>query len=90
MNRMDGESNKSLYRRFSMSSRGEGMSCGVVEVVKRSTLRWCGHLERMDEIDLTKRMYKSKIDVGNVRGRHPIKWEDRILEYIRERERMQE
>ncbi len=25
------------------------MSCGVVEMVKCSTLRWFGHLERMDE-----------------------------------------
>ncbi len=48
VNKMDGE-NESVYRRFSMSSRGEGMSCGVVEKVKCSTLRWFGHLERMNE-----------------------------------------
>ncbi len=33
MNRMDGEGNESVYRRFGKSSRGEGMSCGVVEMV---------------------------------------------------------
>ncbi len=49
VNRMDGESNENIYRKFGMSSRGEGMSCGVVEMVKRSTLRRFGHLERMDE-----------------------------------------
>ncbi len=48
VNRMDGE-NESVYKRFSMSSRGEGMSCGVVEMVKRCILRWFRHLERMDE-----------------------------------------
>ncbi len=48
VNRMDGESNENVCRKFGMSSRGEGMSCGVV-MVKRSTLRWFGHLERMDE-----------------------------------------
>ncbi len=49
VNRMDGERNENAYRKFGISSRGEGMSCGVVEMVKRSTLRWSGHLERMDE-----------------------------------------
>ncbi len=33
-NRMDGESNENVYIKFGMSSRGEGMSCGVVEMVK--------------------------------------------------------
>ncbi len=59
MNRMYGESNENVYRKFGMSSRGEGMSCGVVEVMKRSTLRWFGHLERMDERELTKKIYRS-------------------------------
>ncbi len=77
MNRVDGESNENVYRKFGMSSRGEGMSCGVVEIVKRSTLRWFGHLEWMDERELT---YRSKIDPGNVRGQPPIKWEDRVME----------
>ncbi len=61
MKRMYGESNENVYRKFGMSSRGKGMSCGVVEMVKRSTLRWFGHLERMDERELTKRIYRSKI-----------------------------
>ncbi len=55
--RMDGESNENVYRKFGMSSRGEGMSCGVV-MVKQSTLRWLGHLERMDGRELTKRIYR--------------------------------
>ncbi len=67
VNRMDGESNKSVYRRFGVSSRGEGLSCGVVEMVKLSTLRRFGHLERMDKSELTKRIYKSITDAGNVR-----------------------
>ncbi len=72
MNRMDGESNENVFRKFGMSSRGEGMSCGLVEMVKRSTLRWFGHLERMNKSELTKRIYKSRIDAGNVRGRPSI------------------
>ncbi len=79
MNRMDGESNENVYRKFNMVSRGEGMSCGVV-MVKRSTLRWFVHLERMDERELTKRIYISKVDAGNVRGQPSIQWEDRVME----------
>ncbi len=85
VNRMDGKSNENIYGKFGMFTRGEGMSCGVVEMVKRSTLRWFGHLERMDERELTKRVYRCKIDAGNVRGRPPFKWEDRVMEYVRER-----
>ncbi len=40
--------------------------------------------ERMDKGELTKRIYRSKIDAANVRGRQPIKWEDRVMEYERE------
>ncbi len=67
VNRIDGESNENIYRKFGMSNR-EGINCGVVEMVKRSTLRWFGHLERMDERELTKKIHRSKIDDGNVRG----------------------
>ena len=83
--RMDGESNERVYGRFGMSSKGEGMKCGVVELVKRNTLRWFGHIERMDESVMTKRLYKSSIEGVGVRGRPPVKWEDRVQEYVRER-----
>ncbi len=49
VSRMDGESNESVYGRSGMSSTGKGMSCGVVEVMKHSTLRWFGHLGKMGE-----------------------------------------
>ncbi len=58
-NRMNGESNESVYGKFGMSFKSEGMNCGVVEVVKCSTLRWFGHLERMGGDELRKRIYKS-------------------------------
>ncbi len=53
VNRMGGESNENIYRRFDMVSKGEGMSCGVVKVVKRSTLRWFEHLGGMGESEMT-------------------------------------
>ncbi len=44
MSGWDIESNGDMYRRFDMSESAVGMDCGVVEWVKRSTLRWYGHV----------------------------------------------
>ena len=75
MNRIDGESNECAYGRFGMSE-GEGMNCGVVEMVKRSTVRWFGHLERMGRSGMARRIYKDAVDAVGVRGSPPIMWED--------------
>ena len=53
--RMDGESNESVYNRFSTSTKG--MKCGVVEGIKHSTL------ERMAESEKMRNVYVSMIDV---------------------------
>ncbi len=45
VSRMDGMSNESVYERLGMCHRGEGKKCGVVEEVKRQTLKWFGHME---------------------------------------------
>ncbi len=42
-------------------------------------------LERMEESKMTRRVYVSEIEGGNVRGRPPVKWRDRVQEYVRER-----
>ncbi len=34
---------------------------------------------------MTKRVYMSEIEGGNVRGRPPVKWRDRVQEYASER-----
>ncbi len=34
---------------------------------------------------MTRRVYMSEIVGGNVRGRPPVKWRDRVQEYVRER-----
>ncbi len=39
LNRMNSESNESLYGKFGVSVKSEGMNCGVVEMVKHRTLR---------------------------------------------------
>ncbi len=38
LNRMDDESNESMYGKFGMSFKSEGRNCGVLEVVKYRTL----------------------------------------------------
>ncbi len=39
VNRQDGMSNESVYERCGMRGHRSGVSCGVVEWVKRSTLK---------------------------------------------------
>ncbi len=34
---------------------------------------------------MTRRVYESKIEGGNARGRPAVKWRDRVQEYVRER-----
>ncbi len=54
VSRMDGMSNENVYERFGMCHGGEGKKCGVVEEVKRQTLKWFGHMERMEESKIRK------------------------------------
>ncbi len=42
-------------------------------------------MERMKESKMTRRVYVSEIEGGNVRGRPPVKWRDRVQEYVRVR-----
>ncbi len=68
LNMIAGELNESVHEKFNKSIKSEGMNCGVVEVVKRSTLtRWFDHVERMGRDELTKRIYTSGGDAVGVR-----------------------
>ncbi len=53
--------------------------------MKQQTLKWFGHMERVEESKMTRRVYVSEIEGGNIRGRPPVKWRDRVQEYVRER-----
>ena len=39
----------------------------------------------MAENQITRSVYISMVDAVNVRGRLPVRWEDRVLQYERER-----
>ncbi len=48
-------SNESVYERCGMGARVGGVKCGMVERVRRNTLRWFGHAERMKCDEFVKR-----------------------------------
>ncbi len=48
--RWEGESNENVYERCSMRDCASGIKCRVVEWVKRNTLRWFGHTEKMNSL----------------------------------------
>ncbi len=51
---------------------------------KGSTLRWFGHIERMENEEFVK-VYRSSVEGTNRRGRPFGRWEDRVKEYVSER-----
>ncbi len=58
------------------------MKCGVVEWVKRNTLRRFGHIERMGSEEFVKKVYMSESVGPNSRGRPAGRWRDRVKEYM--------
>ncbi len=53
--------------------------------MKRSTLRWFGHIERMEHEEFVKQVYLSSVEGPNRRGRPLGSCEDRVKEYVSER-----
>ncbi len=64
--------------------RGSGEGCKVAEWVKRSPLRWFGHIERTENEEFVKKVYLSSVEGSNRRGRPLGRWEDKV-EYMSER-----
>ncbi len=75
----------SVYERCGMRGRGSGVGWGVMEWVKRSTLRWSGHIERTGNEEFVKKVYPSSVEGPNRRGRPLGRWGDRVKEYVSER-----
>ncbi len=70
-----------------MRGRRSALGWDVVEWVKRSTLRWFGHIERMENKEF-KKVYLSSVgsvEGPNRRGRPLGRWEDKMKEYVSER-----
>ena len=60
VNRMDGESNESIYRRFDVFVKGERMNYGLVRMVKHNTFRWFGHVEEMGGSEMSRRISRGQ------------------------------
>ena len=56
----------------------------VTEKIRRNTLRWFGHVERMESESLTKRVYVSEVDGDRGRGRPRLRWRDGVEKYLGE------
>ncbi len=53
--------------------------------MKRGTLRWFGHTERMENKEFVK-VHPSSVEGPNRRRRPLGRWKDRMKEYVSERE----
>ncbi len=62
----------------------------MVEWVKRSTLRWFGHIERMEDEEFVKKVYRSSVEGTNRKERPLGRWEDSVKECLGERQRERE
>ncbi len=83
--RWEGESNENVYERCSMGACASEVKCGVVEWVKINTLRWFGHIERINGEEFVKKVYLSELEGPGRKGRPPGRWKDRVKEYMSER-----
>ena len=50
--RGEGECNESVYERCDMEHCAYGVKCGVLECVKKNTLRWFGYMKRKKSAEL--------------------------------------
>ncbi len=51
----------------------------------RSTLRWFGHIERMENEEFVKKVYRRSVEGPKRRGRPLGRWKDKVMEYVSER-----
>ena len=51
-----------------------GVEVDAIGTVKRNILRWFGHMERMEDERLTKRVYRSEVGRVGRLGRPRIRW----------------
>ncbi len=85
MSRWDGVSTESVHERCGMRGRESGVGFSVVEWVKRNTLRWFDHIERMENEEFVKKVYLSSVEGPNRKGRPIGRWEDRVKKYMSEK-----
>ncbi len=80
--KQEGEQRKTVYERCGMRKHGSGVGCGVIEWVKRSTLRWFGHIERIENKEYVNKVYLSSVEGPNRRRRPLGRWEDKVKKHM--------
>ena len=83
--RMDRVRNDEVYERCGMAEGLPGVNCGVVNWVNRNALKWYGHVRRIPEERMAKKVYQSKVSGEPGRGRPPMTWECKVEQYLKER-----
>ena len=58
--------------------RKAGKERELASITDQKVLRWFGHVERMDEHRMARRVLMSKVSGGQVRGRPRLAWMDGV------------
>ena len=61
-----------------------GVQENIVEVVKRSRMRWYGHVVRKGERDVVRRAMDCPVIRKRNRGRQPRRWRDGVGKRLKE------
>ena len=67
-----------IIKLFTFEVRGELEYKGSLRVEQTRVLRWFGHVERMDEYRMARRVLMAEVSVGLVRGRPRLGWMDGV------------
>jgi hypothetical protein len=52
----------------------------IIETMKLHTLRWFGHVQRMEENRISKRLLRMNLGTTRLRGRPRNRWQDEVRE----------
>ena len=58
--------------------RKAGIKRELASIADQRVLRWFGHVERMDEYRMARRMLMAEVSGGRVRGRPRLGWMDDV------------
>ena len=59
-----------------------GSKVSLSDRADRNILKWFGHIERMEEVRLTKRIYISEVEGNRGRGRPKRRWRDAVNDVL--------
>ena len=71
VSRMDRVRNEEVRRRARIESK-------LASTADQRVLRWFGHVERMDEYCIARRVLRAEVSEGRVRGRPTLGWMDGV------------